>query len=72
MFKEIVGGGGGASVCGGRSMGAGGGWDGSAACWGTRKPCPGTKAKAFALSLLISRATNPDLVVTDEQGPVHR
>lgn len=60
MFREIVGGGGGASVGVGRSMGAGGGWAGSDACWGTRKPCPGTKVKAFALSLLMSRATDTD------------
>lgn len=51
MFNEIVGGGGGAFACSGRSVGGGGGWDG---CWpGIEKPLPGTNSKAPALSLLM-------------------
>lgn len=65
MLREMVGGGGGASVWGCRSMGGGRGWEGSAACWGARKP-PGTKEKAFALSLLM--ATNSELVATSEES----
>ena len=50
MLREIVGGGRGASVTSGRSMGGG---RGACGCEGGRKPWPGTKLKAFALSLLI-------------------
>ena len=50
MLREIVGGGGGASVCSGRSNGAGGGVCGWA---GGAKERPGTKVKALALSLLM-------------------
>lgn len=49
MLREMVGGGRGASVCSGRSMGGGGGCEGVS---GT-KPLPGTKEKAPGLSLLI-------------------
>lgn len=51
ILRVIVGAGGGASVCCGRSMGGGGGLAGC--CGGSEKLFPGTNAKAPALSLLI-------------------
>ena len=56
MLSEMVGGGAGASVCGGRSMGARGGGAGCGGALGVRKVWPGTKLKALTLSLLILAA----------------
>jgi hypothetical protein len=50
MLREMVGGAAGASVCSGRSIGAG---CCSAGCWGMRNACPGTNENAPGLSLLI-------------------
>lgn len=50
MLSDIVGGGGGASVCSGRSTGGGG----AVRCWGAVKPRPGMNSNAPALSLLMA------------------